>query len=124
MINTLLNEDTKITTHKEGDLFKNLRIHGQDFKIYYGYYEEYERYSPDALPMPIYPDFKENPQYTKDGFPFVTKMQDACKYYKGKIQRFSDCAECEYYKHGADLIGICICSQNIKKEVIKNDKNN
>ena len=42
----------------------------------------------------------------------MTKMQDACQYYKGKEVVDKGCAECEYYRHGAELIGICGCSEN------------
>lgn len=91
----------------EGDLFKRLQIEGREFEIYYGYYEDIERENPLVEPMPIYPDFLKEPQYTADGFPFVTKMQDACEHYKGNKEKFKECAECEYYKHCEDLIGVC-----------------
>ncbi len=101
---------------KEGDLYKILSISDCTFKLYYGYYEEYERENPAIEPMPIYPDFLKAPRYTDDGFPFVTKMQDACKRFKGKADEFSECAECEHYLHGDDLIGICTCHQNQKNK--------
>lgn len=101
---------------KEGDLYKVLNISGRNFKLYYGYYEECERENPAVEPMPIYPDFIKSPEYTDSGQAFVTKMQDACKHYKGKADKFSECAECQYYSHGDDLIGICTCQQNKKQE--------
>ncbi len=107
----------KNTTKKiqEGDLYKVLNISGHTFELYYGYYEDYERENPSVEPMPIYPDFLATPRYSDDGYPFVTKMQDACKHYKGKVDEFSECAECQYYLHGDDLIGICTCHQNQKQ---------
>lgn len=99
---------------KEGDLYKVLNILGHTFKLYYGYYEECERENPAVEPMPIYPDFIKIPEYTDSGQAFVTKMQDACKHYKGKSSKFNECAECEHYLHGDDLIGICTCRQNKK----------
>ncbi len=91
----------------EGDLFKRFQIYGHEFEIFYGYYEDIERENPLIDPMPIYPDFLKEPQYTTDGLPFVTKMQDACEYYIGKQKICKECAECEYYKHGEELIGVC-----------------
>ena len=100
----------------EGDLYKIINLQGCEFKIYYGYYEEIEKNNPTIEPMPIYPDFKETPQYTDDGFYFVTKMQDACKFYKGSPSMFKECAECQFFKEGDDLIGICICEENKNKQ--------
>ncbi len=97
---------------QEGDLYKIISLHGHTFPLYYGYYEECERQNPEIDPMPIYPDFLKEPRYTDDGFPFVTKMQDACKHYNGKTGKYNDCAECACYLHGDELIGICICPKN------------
>ena len=66
---------------RDGDVYKTITLHGRTFELKYGYYEEYERSSSD--PIPIYPDFKKEPQFTDSGAPFVTAMQDACEYYKG-----------------------------------------
>lgn len=98
--------------HTEGDLFKIIYVHGKLFPIYYGYYEDCDRHNPAVEPMPIYPDFVTNPQYTEEGFPFVTKMQTACSHYRGRAAHERDCAECEYYKHGDELLGICVCMKN------------
>lgn len=101
-------------TPKEGDLFKVLKLHGQTFRITYGYYEACDRENPAVDPMPIYPDFAGNPTYSLDGFPFVTKMQDACKEYQGKQSQSAECAECAYYLHGEELLGLCTCPRNQK----------
>lgn len=101
---------------REGALYKVVDLHGQQFPLYYGYYEEWERGKPGVEPMPIYPDFLARPQYTAEGFPFVTKMQDPCKHYRGKEGSFQDCAECSYYRHGDELIGICVCPENKQRE--------
>lgn len=97
---------------QEGDLFKRLEVHGRIFEIFYGYYEEFERENPTIDPMPIYPDFYKAPLYTKDGFPFVTKMQDGCDCFEGAAGKVAECAECRYYQHGDELLGICICPKN------------
>jgi len=110
-----LGKEDSLSEIKEGELYKVLNIEGKIFHLYYGYYEECERNNSLISPMPIYPDFKKSPQYTKEGLPFVTKMQDACQYYIGKRPKNfegSECAECEYYKHGDELIGICKCTYN------------
>ena len=106
---------------KEGDLYKILIIHDCTFQLRYGYYDDEERGNPLVEPMPIYPDFYKTPQYTREGFPFVTKMQDACSCYRGKQSEFCECAECDFYSHGDDLIGICICPQHRKKSAEQND---
>lgn len=100
------------TQHQEGALFKVIHIHGKSFPIYYGYYEDCDRDNPAVEPMPIYPDFIAEPQYTEEGYLFVTKMQDACQYYRGVDANEKDCAECEYYKHGDELLGVCVCVKN------------
>ena len=98
--------------NQEGELFKVIHVHGKLFPIYYGYYEDCDRLNPAVEPMPIYPDFTLEPQYTEEGFPFVTKMQTACSHYRGRSAKEQDCAECEYYKHGDELLGICVCMKN------------
>jgi len=118
MINKLLSYDDQTPTHKEGDLFKKLEISGECFEIYYGYYEDCERENPAISPMPIYPNFLKEPKYTADGFPFVTKMQDACKHYNGKDTKYNECAECTFYTHGDDFIGICKCQKNHLQAII------
>lgn len=114
MISTVYSKDGRLETltPEEGTLYKILNIHGHSFPLYYGYYEEYERQNPAVDPMPIYPDFQKEPRYTKEGFPFVTKMQDTCRYYQGKDIKFRDCADCDHYQHGDELLGICICPKN------------
>ena len=109
-----------VISHSEGELYKRLEIHGHVFEIKYGYYEECDRANPLVEPMPIYPDFTVNPIYTDDGFPFVTKMQDLCEHYKGKDGVDNGCAECEFYKHGDELIGICTCINNKKEKKLAN----
>lgn len=94
---------------KEGDLYKIIDLHGHTFELRYGYYEEYERGKGE--PVPIFPDFIKNPQYTKEGFPFVTQMQELCPHGSSS---FSDgcCVDCVHYSQGEDLIGICTNAKN------------
>lgn len=96
----------------EGNLYKILQVGGRSFPLYYGYYDERDRQNALVEPMPIYPDFLENPQYTETGYPFVTKMQDACQHYWGEANGCEECAECAWYRHGQELLGICCCPQN------------
>lgn len=95
---------------KEGDLYKSVTLFGKIFSLYYGYYEEFERYGRYNEPMPIYPNFIQNPVYTDDGTPLVTKMQDICAFYQGEGQEDS-CAACDHFRRIEDLFGICICPQ-------------
>lgn len=97
---------------REGELYKTVELFGHAFELRYGYYEEFERERGE--PIPIYPDFKNSPVYTKEGFPFVTQMQELCEHGTSK---FKDgcCADCEHYHHGEELIGICTNEMNKQK---------
>jgi len=93
--------------HREGELYRKLDILGEQFEIRYGYYEAFERSS--GIPIPIYPDFIEEPRYTASGEPFVTAMQDMCGDAEFKASGLFDecCENCRFFKRGIDLIGIC-----------------
>ena len=121
MFSTLFSDKTKAKApaHTEGELYKVICAHGQTFRLYYGYYEECDRQNEAVEPMPIYPDFLSDPLYTDTGLPFVTMMQDSCDYYVGKSVGESECADCEFYSHCEELLGICICPQN--KITVKED---
>lgn len=97
---------------RDGDLFKIIDVFGKQFEIRYGYYEDYERHRGE--PVPIYPDFEKNREYTDEGCPFVTQMQDICRYGSSKFKE-GCCVDCKHYKHGDDLIGICTHEQRRKK---------
>ena len=105
--------------NRDGDLYKVVRVRERDFVIRYGYYAEYERARGE--PVPIYPDFKKDPAYTKDGKPFVTQMQELCEYGDSKF-RDGCCVDCRYYRHGDDLIGVCTCEHNKKKASYKEEQ--
>lgn len=94
---------------QEGELFKIITACGKTFEIHYGYYEEIDRYSKGGEPMPIYPNFIEDPLYTDEGIPFVTAMQPSCEHYKGKIYEDSTCYDCAFYQCCDELLGICNC---------------
>ena len=104
---------------RDGDLYKVVRVCERDFVIRYGYYEEYERARGE--PIPIYPDFRRTPEYTKDGQPFVTQMQELCEYGDSKF-REGCCVDCRYYRQGDDLIGVCTCKQNEKSLHMKEEQ--
>jgi len=99
---------------KEGDHYKTLCVGGTTFDLYYGFYDEIERYSPYNELIPIYPDFSVCPQFTKEGFPFVTQMQDACEHFYGDPHA-RECHACHHFRHGDELIGICTCKS--KREI-------
>ena len=96
---------------KEGTLYKTVTVFDRVFELRYGYYEEFERQSRFGDPVPIYPDFIKTPQYTNEGYPFVTKMQELCKYGSSQFEE-GCCAECPHYCHGDEMIGICKCEEN------------
>lgn len=95
----------------EGTLFKNISLFGKNFEIRYGYYADYERDDEENDPIPIYPDFLQSPAFTDDGYPFVTQMQDLCPHGESD-QPNACCADCPYFQHGDELIGICRCEKN------------
>ena len=100
---------------KEGELYRVIEVGEDRFEIFYGYYEERDRLGKYNDPIPIYPDFLSEPRYDKEGRPYVTEMQDVCQYYDGKS--FVDiCNGCSHYRKCDDLIGICLCSKNRKRE--------
>ena len=99
---------------KEGDLFKVIHLYGRRFEIRYGFYEECDRNNQFAEPMEIYPDFLKDPQHTDEGIPFITAIQSPCEYFAGNRDANSTCEECDYYRHGGELLGICICPKKRK----------
>ena len=98
---------------KEGELYRVIELFGHKIELRYGYYEERERERGE--PIPIYPNFKENPLYSDEGFPLVTQMQELCIYGSSK---FSDgcCADCEFFENADDLIGVCKNANNKKEK--------
>ncbi len=104
--------ETSNAPPRENDIYNMIELHGRQFEIRYGYYEEIDR---EYEPVPIYPDFIKEPVYTDAGEPFVTLMQDACENYEpnGKSSD-RDCGTCAYTERGDDLIGICKCEKNKK----------
>ena len=104
--------------HTEGELYKEVKLHGRTFSLYYGYYDECDRRNPLCEPIVIYPDFLKEPVYTEEGEPFVTVVQDACESYSGEAKRTADttCAECEYFLRGEEWFGACMCKARQKNE--------
>ena len=117
MLTKILEQDTGQTpiTPKEGDLYKIIEVHGKTFEIRYGFYEDSDRHSSYAEPMEIYPDFVKEPQYTDCGKPFITAIQAPCESFSGERDENSSCEDCSFYKHGEELLGICTCPENQKK---------
>ncbi|MBE6712702.1 MAG: hypothetical protein E7580_04170 [Ruminococcaceae bacterium] len=93
---------------KEGDLYKEVTIGGKTFRLFYGYYEEFEREGQYNDPMPIYPDLQEEPIFTDDGEPIITAIQDVCEHYSGKPNAIGDgCIDCLFFEQCEELFGIC-----------------
>ncbi|MBO4971967.1 MAG: hypothetical protein J6D45_04065 [Clostridia bacterium] len=93
----------------EGDLFMTVAVGGYTFDLRYGYYEDSDRSLGE--PVPIYPDLKKHPLYSRDGFPIVTAVQSPCEYYTVKKDEAREdcCCDCIYYPSMKDEIGICRC---------------
>ena len=88
---------------KEGDLYGVVRIYGKTFEIYYGYYEEIDRFSKYPQPIEVFPDFIKEPLYTDDGTPFVTAIQMTCEHYEKVRDTADKCADCLYFEKGEEL---------------------
>ncbi len=105
-----MTENKKI---REGDLYEVIEVSGREFEIRYGYYDEKEREHWE--PEPIFPDLKNNPVYTDDGYMIVTQMQDICDEFKLKdgFENNEICAECTYFvNEDKKMIGICTKQRN------------
>ncbi len=101
-----MNRET-IRKPREGELYKSVTLFGHTFELRYGYYDDRDRKWDE--PMVLYPDFLKAPLYTKEGVPFVTMVQDACDYYTGRSPKAEDCvcADCLYFTHGEEWLGLC-----------------
>lgn len=101
---------------REGDLHKTVVIGDRIFEIRYGYTSEEERSR--WAPVPIYPDFAKAPQYTTDGFPFVTAYQDSCPHYRSKPMATGEnwCSDCKHFEKCEEYIGICRCEKKSRAD--------
>lgn len=99
---------------REGELYREIELHGKRFNIYYGYYDDKERKNPYNEPIPIFPDFIFSPEHTEDGYPFATAIQDTCESFEGEHNE-DGCHGCRHYEGGDDLIGICRCPKRKKQ---------
>ena len=114
MFSTTINQnaESSLSEVKEGDLFKRIELDGEIFEIRYGFYEACDRLNRFAEPIPLYPDFTRYPCYSKAGVPFATEMQPPCEHFVGQCDADSVCGDCEFYRHGDELLGQCICPHN------------
>lgn len=100
---------------KEGDIFDVIYMGGHSLVIRYGYYDESERGVTD--PIPILPCFLTDPKHTEDGWPLVTRIQDACEYYTAREGAgdgwCADCIHCQYWQAE---VGICKCPQRKQRK--------
>ena len=102
-----------MTEKQDGALCKIVEIDGVTFPIYYGYQSDGERLR-GWEPTPQYPDFRREPRYTADGFPFVTVDQDVCEQFAPKPEISSEgwCNDCRDLERCEEFIGLCRCPKN------------
>ena len=100
---------------REGDIYDVVHVGGYDFIIRYGFYEEGERGASD--PIPIFPCFLADPVHTLEGYPLVTRIQDACEHYFPGENNKGDgwCADCVHCVGIHDAIGVCQCPNRRKQ---------
>lgn len=99
---------------KEGDLYKTVTAGGHTFELCYGYYEDYERERGE--PVVIYPDLKNEPVHSGEGYRLVTAVQDICPMFAPREAGCEEavCSDCIYYPDSKAHIDICTCEQNRK----------
>lgn len=105
---------------KEKHLHKVYQVGGRSFPVYREYDEQLDE------SYPVFPDFEQCPEYTAQGYPFATAVQDNCHYAKARTQEEvpNDCSSCEWFfrEHTPyDPIGICMfddrrCKPNAGEE--------
>ena len=108
----LHSKEDKMSNIRDGDLYRTIKIENITFEIRYGYYEEYERGRSE--PVPIYPNLLANPEYTADGTPIVTAMQEPCDHFEGGDRELG-CYHCRHFQECEDLIGLCRFESNRQK---------
>ena len=95
-------------THSEGDLYKVITVAGHTFTIRYGYYTEEDRLSGE--PTPVFPNFENEPLFSEQGHPLVTRIQDSCLHYRSHDGAGDGwCADCRMFENGQEDIGLCLC---------------
>ena len=100
-----------MTAPKEGTLHKRFEIAGVTFEIYYGFSTGEERRR-NWDPSPIYPDFSEHPQYTKEGEPFAVVYGVPCEFYAPFNDSENEwCENCKYFEKHEQYIGVCKCEE-------------
>ena len=100
---------------------KVIRVCGREFRLY--------KYYDDVLERKLLnlPDFKENPEYTGDGNPFVLAIEDSCQHWKPYDPDNPAPGECSgcgwfYLEHHADSIGVCMYDSRKLSDVTLNSK--
>ena len=95
---------------------------GREFLIYREYDDIAEK---DIL---NYPDFEDDPQYTDEGYPFATAVQECCEYFlddgAGEDEPSGDCGSCKWFKREEtlyDMIGVCMCDK-FKQTLMREEK--
>ncbi|MEM5770448.1 MAG: hypothetical protein AAGU32_19505 [Bacillota bacterium] len=89
--------------------YKVCRVGKRQFPICF----EYDQQLNESYP--VYPDFEQHPEYTDDGRPFATAVQESCPYCSpvapgGLLP--SDCGGCGWFfreETPYDPIGVCMC---------------
>lgn len=98
---------------REGDIHEIVSVGGHQFVIRYGYYSEVDRL--ETEPIPIYPCFLTTPHFTEEGYPLITRIQDACEYYSTGEERGDGwCADCMHCNITHQQIGVCRCKERQK----------
>lgn len=99
------------TLPREGDLYKTFTVDTYTFEIRYGYYAENERNRVE--PLPIFPDFVNNPVCTASGVPITTRLQIPCVHYQSSCPERPDgwCGDCVHYESYKDEFGLCRCRE-------------
>lgn len=109
--------DNGILPPREGELYGVFDVEGVKLEIHYGYYHpESERGVID--PMPLFPNFEEEPTYTERGYPLVNADGAICEHFSPRNQEsFEDwCNDCRYLERQDTCLGVCRCEQRRKMQ--------
>ena len=102
--------------------YKIYQAGGRKFPVYIEYDEQLEQNYLD------YPNFEENPEYTREGRPFVTAEQERCLHCKPQIvgePLSGDCGGCGWFYREQtpyDPIGVCMCEARKWEKELENEE--
>lgn len=100
----------------QADPYRVFQVAGRTFAVFLEYDEQLRE------SYPAYPNFKERPEYSREGRPFATAEQECCLHCKPRMPGAphpDDCGGCSWFYREQtphDPIGICLCDKQRRKD--------